>query len=34
MTTKPAGHKILKGLLYIEEETAVIQEQSRKNKPF
>jgi hypothetical protein len=34
MITKPALQKILKGLLYIEEETWVRQEESRKNKPF
>jgi hypothetical protein len=34
MTTKPALQKILKGLLHIEEETRVRQEDSRKNKPF
>jgi hypothetical protein len=33
-TTKPALQKILKGLLHIEEETRVRQEDSRKNKPF
>jgi hypothetical protein len=33
-TTKPALQKILKGLLYIEEETTVRQVDSRKNKPF
>jgi hypothetical protein len=34
VTTKPALQKILKGLLPIEEETRVIQVDSRKNKPF
>jgi hypothetical protein len=33
-TTKPALQKILKGLLHVEEETRVRQEDSRKNKPF
>jgi hypothetical protein len=33
-TPKPALQKIMKGLLYIEEETRVRQEDSRKNKPF
>jgi hypothetical protein len=32
--TKSALQKILKGLLHIEEETRVRQEDSRKNKPF
>jgi hypothetical protein len=34
VNTKPALQKILKGLLHIEEETRVRQEDSRKNKPF
>jgi hypothetical protein len=34
MTTKPALKKILKGLLHMEEETGVKQENARKNKPF
>jgi hypothetical protein len=34
MTTKPALQKILKGLLYKEEEIRVRQEDTRKNKPF
>jgi hypothetical protein len=33
-TTKPVLQKILKGLLHIEEETTVRQEDSRKNKTF
>jgi hypothetical protein len=33
-TAKPALQKILKGLLYIKEETIVRQEDTRKNKPF
>jgi hypothetical protein len=33
-TTNPALQKIFKGLLHIEEETKVRQEDSRKNKPF
>jgi cytidylate kinase len=32
--TKPALQKILKVLLYIEEETRVRQVDSRKNNPF
>jgi hypothetical protein len=34
MTTKPILPKILKGLLYTEEETRGIQQDARKNKPF
>jgi hypothetical protein len=34
VTTKTAPQKILKGLLHIEEETRVRQEDSKKNKPF
>jgi hypothetical protein len=33
MTTKPALHKIVQGLLHTEE-TIVRQEESRKNKPL
>jgi hypothetical protein len=32
--TKPTLQKILKGLLHIEEETMVRQEDSRRNKSF
>jgi hypothetical protein len=34
MTTKPALQKILKGLLYMEDETRVRKVYSRKNRPF
>jgi hypothetical protein len=34
MTTKPALQERVKGLLHIEEETRVSQEDSRKNKQF
>jgi hypothetical protein len=34
VTTKPVLQKLLKGLLYIKEETRVKQIDSRKNKPF
>jgi hypothetical protein len=33
VTTMPALQKILKGLLYIQEETRMRQVDSRKNKP-
>jgi hypothetical protein len=34
VTTKPALQKILKGLLYVVEETRMRQEDLRKNKHF
>jgi hypothetical protein len=34
VTTKLGLQKIVKGLLHIEEESRVRQEDSRKNKPF
>jgi hypothetical protein len=34
MTTKPALHKILQGLLHIDEQMRARQDDARNNKPF